>query len=441
MDKLTLRRIKGTKQLTFLLLAIIAFVFVIFVYQDKTKNVLDGFITILTSQAVLITDYLVIGGIGATFLNALIILLFNYTLIKAFKQKINGLVVAAFFTVFGFSFFGKNIFNILPFYLGGLMYSRYEHINFKEILPTIMFTSALAPFISEIAFNKDMAVDTSYLSAIALGITIGFFVTPIAKKMATFHEGFNLYNLGFTGGIIGAVVASLMIAYDYDITPQKIISKKYDSELIVICSMIFLLMIIVGFYINNNSFKDYSKIIQDSGLKSDFITKYGYGITMINMGIMGFVALGYVKLLGQSLNGPLIAGILTVVGFSAFGKHFLNTIPVLVGVWIASLGSAQVDNFVIALSGLFGTALAPITGVYGPLWGIFAGWLHLGVVKNIGIVHGGLNLYNNGFSAGIVAGFLLPIIRTFTEHKSKIKNKYFLKRKELMNNYYKEDNK
>ncbi len=63
--------------------------------------------------------------------------------------------------------------------------------------------------------------------------------------------------------------------------------------------------------------------------------------------------------------------------------------------------------------------IAPVAGVYGTFWGIVAGWLHLAVVQSIGTVHGGLNLYNNGFSAGIVAVFLLPIMNTIKEHRDK----------------------
>jgi hypothetical protein len=156
------------------------------------------------------------------------------------------------------------------------------------------------------------------------------------------------------------------------------------------------------------------------------------------MGINGFISLGFILLLGQTLNGPFLAGILTIVGFSAFGKHPLNITPILVGVWLAGY-TTNVDGFVLVLSALFGTAMAPISGVYGPLWGVVAGWLHMSVVQNIGVVHGGLNLYNNGFSAGIVAGVLLPIIRTLTERKNKLKNTYFLKRQELYKNLYSDD--
>ncbi len=429
MDNFKDGRSKKIWVLTEIMVLLIFALFVYFVLENE-ENVLQGFIKILTSPTILITDFLVIGGIGATFLNAFIIFVFNYTLMRLLGTPLNGLAIASFFTVFGFSFFGKNILNILPFYVGGILYSKYEHIEFKDILVTISFTSAMAPFISEVAFNIHVLSEFAYINAIILGIIIGFIVTPLAKKMAGFHEGFNLYNLGFTGGILGAVIASVMKFYQFQVQPQRIISLEYDSALKIISSGVFISLIVMGYYINNRSFSGYKKLLKDSGLKSDFVVKYGYGLTFINMGIMGFVAMLYPVLLNQTLNGPLLAGILTIVGFSAYGKTILNITPILLGVYLAQYGSLT-DGFTLALSGLFGTSLAPIAGVYGPFWGIIAGMLHLAVVQSTGAIHGGMNLYNNGFSAGIVAGFLLPIIDTTLERAKKGRMKYLQRQKSL----------
>ncbi|MGL4365045.1 MAG: DUF1576 domain-containing protein [Cetobacterium sp.] len=429
MDNFRGDRSKKVWLLTEIVVGVLFALFAYFVLKGK-ENILEGFIRILTSPTVLITDFLVIGGMGATFLNAFLIFAFNYTLMRMLGTPLNGLAIASFFTVFGFSFFGKNILNILPFYVGGILYSKYEHIDFKDILVTISFTSALAPFISEVAFNIHVFSEYAYIHAIVLGIVIGFIVTPLAKKMAGFHEGFNLYNLGFTGGILGAVIASVLKLYQFVVVPQRIISIEHDVELKIISSSVFLALILIGYYINNKSFSGYKVLLKDSGLKSDFVSKYGYGLTFINMGTMGFVAMMYPVLLGQTLNGPLLAGILTIVGFSAYGKTIFNITPILIGVFLGRFGSTT-DGFTLALSGLFGTSLAPVAGVYGFGWGIVAGMLHIAVVQSIGVVHGGLNLYNNGFSAGIVAGFLLPIINTTKESVNKRRTKYLQRQKAL----------
>jgi len=41
---------------------------------------------------------------------------------------------------------------------------------------------------------------------------------------------------------------------------------------------------------------------------------------------------------------------------------------------------------------------------------VIAGFLHVSVAMFVGDLNGGLNLYNNGFAAGLVAMFLLPVI-------------------------------
>ena len=40
---------------------------------------------------------------------------------------------------------------------------------------------------------------------------------------------------------------------------------------------------------------------------------------------------------------------------------------------------------------------------------VIAGFFHMSMVMNVGYLHGGMNLYNNGFSGGFVAAVLVPI--------------------------------
>ena len=418
MDKIN-QRMKEIELLTVALSLLILIFFITYVINEH-ENIFIGMYKIITSPAVLVTDFIQVGGIGAAFLNAILIFSFNFFLVKSFKVRITGITIAAFFTVLGFSFFGKNILNILPFYLGGILYSIYTSTDFSEHIIPIAFSSALAPFVSSVAFYGDISYETSYINAILIGVLIGFIVVPLAKSLYDFHEGYDLYNLGFTAGILGSVIIAVLKLYHFEITPQYLLSTEYDMPLKILCSSLFLSLIIIGFYINDSSLSGYFSLMKDDGYKSDFTQKYGYGLTFINMGVMGFISIGFVIITGQTFNGPILAGVFTVVGFSANGKTVFNTFPILVGILLASLGSKG-NDFTLAISGLFGTALAPISGVFGPIAGIIAGWLHLAVVQNVGLVHGGLNLYNNGFSAGIVAGFLLPIFNMITDNNNQRK--------------------
>ena len=70
-------------------------------------------------------------------------------------------------------------------------------------------------------------------------------------------------------------------------------------------------------------------------------------------------------------------------------------------------------------------ALAPIAGRFGWHWGIVAGFLHSSAALSVGPVHAGLNLYNNGFAAGIVAAVLVPVItaiQAITKPESRVES-------------------
>ena len=119
----------------------------------------------------------------------------------------------------------------------------------------------------------------------------------------------------------------------------------------------------------------------------------------------------FVVLLGGSFTGPVAGAVITVAGFGAFGKHPKNSIPILAGVYLAaSLKVWETQATSVIIAGLFGTTLAPIAGSFGVLAGVLAGFFHLSIVHNVGVLHGGVNLYNNGFAGGFVASFMVPII-------------------------------
>ena len=69
---------------------------------------------------------------------------------------------------------------------------------------------------------------------------------------------------------------------------------------------------------------------------------------------------------------------------------------------------------------MFGTTLAPMAGEFGFLGGILTGFIHAGVVQNVGAVYSGMNLYNNGFSGGLIAIVLYPLILAVARHRKPV---------------------
>ncbi|MFR2782281.1 MAG: DUF1576 domain-containing protein [Clostridium sp.] len=138
------------------------------------------------------------------------------------------------------------------------------------------------------------------------------------------------------------------------------------------------------------------------------------------MGINGLFATFFVLMVGGDMNGPTICGILTIVGFSSTGKHIRNIAPVMFGVYLASFTKKwNINDPSPILALLLSTTLAPVAGKFGVVAGLIAGYLHSSVALQVGIVYGGVNLYNNGFAGGIVAIFLVPVIQSICDRRAR----------------------
>ena len=156
---------------------------------------------------------------------------------------------------------------------------------------------------------------------------------------------------------------------------------------------------------------------------TDFVMLEGRGNTLMNMAIMGIFCEVFIICIGGDLSGPVIGCILTVFGFSAFGAHLKNYLPVLAGVVLACMFMANdISDPTMQIAALLVVGVAPIAGEFGIFQGIMAGIIHIAIVSCTGAFYGGLNLYNNGFSTGWVALFMVPFLESFrTSFKRKRK--------------------
>jgi hypothetical protein len=374
----------------------------------------DNFIKIQLSPAILLTDYLEVGGIAATLINVGLIALMNILLFYFLKLPYTGLMFAAFFTIFGFSFLGMTLVNLIPIYLGGLLYSRYAKIKFRSIIMLSVFAGTLGPIVSHLIFGYGFTGIFAWTLGITVGIILGFFVIPIARHLLKFHDGFNLYNVGFASGIIGIVFVSIMKSLGYPTERVVLLYQSHNSIILALLFISCLYLITVGYFAERELIKKWKLILPISGRAiSDFTEPAGFGATLFNMGIVGLMSTALVLVFGGVVNGFMLAAIYTIIGFGAFGKHPKNIWPIFAGAILSSLLLGLPLNATTTLGSiLFATTLVPIAGVYGPGWGIVAGFLHVFVVRQVGDFHGGLNLYNNGFAGGLVAGVLIIIIQT-----------------------------
>ncbi|MGI6608493.1 MAG: DUF1576 domain-containing protein [Erysipelotrichaceae bacterium] len=371
--------------------------------------------TLIISPCLLFTDYFAISSIGSSLINSGLLMFLVIYIAEKSNAEVNGLLIASVFIVGGFALFGKNLYNVISIYAGVYLYSLFKKETFSKHVTTANFGMSLAPLVSQVTFYMNLQPVIAFVSANIIGLIIGLILPSLSKSFTVFHKGFNIYNGGFTSGVIGMIFISLFRLTGYDFSTVRKFAEKTDARLVIFLIIYFSSMMIVGYISGKKPLKEYGRIFSYSGEPgTDFVKLEGFAAALLNMGFMGISAMLFALLFKAPFNGPVTGAILTVVGFSALSKHLLNTIPVVAGVVLAYLfADRSMSDTVCMINALFSTTLAPIAGYYGFSSGILAGYLHASLVGNLLYLHGSMNLYNNGFSGGIIAAILVPLLETF----------------------------
>jgi hypothetical protein len=379
---------------------------------DSPRDIYHGLIRILSSRDTLITDYIGLGGMGAAFVNAGLLTLMAIGIYHVSGAAIGGAAVACLFLVLGFGLFGKSLVNVWFIVAGVYAFARYKKEPFSRHINVAFFGAALAPIFTEILFSSALPLHFSLPLAVGTTLLLGFVLVPAAAHLFTAHMGYSLYNIGWVAGILGTLTVAVYKSYGFVPDPVFIWTTGNNRLLGTMLAGLFVSMVAGGCLLDRQAWHKLAWIQRQAGQSpSDFVALAGMGPSLMNMGMTGAIGTAYVLAVGGDLNGPTIGAILTIVGFSAFGKHTRNIVPIMIGVFLASMFKDWNANDPSAvLAALFGTTLAPIAGRFGWRWGIAAGFVHSSVAQSVGHLHGGLVLYNNGFAAGLVAAILVPVI-------------------------------
>lgn len=377
-----------------------------------------GMQTIIRSRDVLITDYFELAGYGPAFLNAGIMMLISLALIEYGKLPYTGMTLAAIFISVGFGFWGKNPINIIPILFGTWIYAAAHNARFSRYVYTALFATCLAPFVTELVFILPFSHELNLMFAMFIGVFFGYVIPPLAMHTASMHMGYSLFNVGFAAGSFAFVFYCILKTHGIESEAVFIWKTGRHPAIIAVLAVYFIATFIWGAYLERGRFEGLIRILRHPGRAvADFVMMDGVGNTLMNMAIMGLVAEVYLVFVNGDLSGPILGCILTVYGFSSFGAHVKNYLPVLFGVALSTLFSNQDPNTpVILIASFFCVGLSPIAGQFGPIAGIAAGLLHSSVVMCTSQMYGGLNLYNNGFSCGWVAIVMIPIVESFMKH-------------------------
>lgn len=389
--------------------------------HDGPKAVLRGFLILQLHPSRLLSDFTVIGGVGAALFNAATVGAMALTAVRLAGVRLSGPTFAAIFTILGFSLFGKTPLNTAPIMLGVYLAGRLVGKPFKSYIMIALFGTALGPLTGYLAFEAGLAgVQAAILGAVG-GVAAGMLLPALAMAMLRLHEGYNLYNMGLTAGFLGLFFAAILSAAGKELVQPFIWNEAPVPLLIFLIPALSLSLITAGL-LDGGPKRAWSGLLRIMGqtgrLPSDFMDTVSPAAALVNAGLLGLAGSAYVAATGGDFNGPVLGGLLTVIGFAGFGKHLKNCWPIVGGVLGASLlFGKDPGSSIPLLAALFGTTLAPLAGEFGPMVGLIAGFLHFALVDRTSAWHGGLDLYNNGFSGGLVATFMVALIEWIRSNK------------------------
>ena len=394
-----------------------AFIFIIVaVVVSSPSELFQGLKVIIFSSDILITDYLELAGVGPTFANVGLVMIITAVLMYVNKMPVQSGNIVTVGLMSGFAFFGKNIFNMWFIILGTYLFCalRKEPLS-KYLLPSF-WASSLGPLISTTFFHQGDLSITSVTVSVVTGLIIGFVTPVLTGYTLRIQHGLNLYNGGFATGLMAMMLTPILKGFGYEFNTVSIWSTEYSSIFTTVLIIAGLLLIILGVSNDDYASTNYKNLLKRPGNPSDdFMLLDGIGAVLINMGVNIIVSTIVLLAIGGDVNGPTIGGILTIAGFSVKGKHVKNILPVMAGVILSGVlrGDEAVSTPAAQLALLFGTTLAPVSGTYGPIAGVIAGFIHSCVVLYAGAGYSGVNLYNNGFAGGLTAIVMHSVLAEF----------------------------
>lgn len=438
---------------SFISLSFFVFSIVLCLIYNEGFDLLKNLFLILTSPCKLVTDYFALGSVSATFLNASICGFVCNLMMRMACKRITASTFAGYLLVIAHCFFGLNFFNMWPTILGVFIFCKVTKRCFGDNLNIAMVSTALGPFISDFTFRYFETAEfdlghahfsfVGFIVAIIFGIISGFLVPALIPGTSSMHRNYSLYKAGLAIGIMGIFVYSFMYPTLGVETPKPIVGNNtnyspYDPYhylwLHLFFFLFFAITLLFGYFLNGKSFKGYKKLLKSTGYGVDFIDKFGAPVCLINFAVYGLCIFGYfgfVSLLpyllpiipdGTGLSGATVGVVFGALTFSFDGQHPKNVWPIGLGYLLlfalvcaicAVEGAAipwTISSQTYINSFAFATGLCPFAGKYGWKIGVVAGFACATICCVTASIHGGFVLYNGGFTAGLTALILLPIL-------------------------------
>ena len=387
---------------------------------DPSPALFTGFVDILQAPDILVTDYVHVGGLGSAVLNSALASMVAFGMLLLFKHEAKSATISNLWLITGFAFFGKNPINMLPIFFGGWLYAKFMRQDFNLNILTTLVAASLSPAVTQKIFIVPGQETFNIVFAIGMGILIGFIFDPMARNIFKAHDGFNLYNAGFTAGMLAIIITSIFSSYDLSFQMNDQWSSGNNLPISIFILVISLWLIFVGIYMHRDIRNALTCLFSLRSHHNDYFPVHGY-VCYINMGLLGIFCTSVALILQMEINGLVLGAILSVMGFGANGKQIYSVSSLMAGVALATLLSPlELHDPGVSVAFFFVACLSPIPAKFGWHWGVVAGMLHIHLATSLAVPSGGINLYNNGVAAGFVTVLLLPIIRAIHQRNELI---------------------
>lgn len=403
----------------------LSFLIAAFFMPDR-QNMLKGLWNIVSSPSKSSTNCFHIGGYGATFLNMGLIGLICTALYCIPGQKANHAATLVTILTTGFGAWGINIVNMWPTMLGVMLHCLVKKQKIGDYTNTILFSTGLAPFMSELLVRYPNAEVVGFhlggvILTLAVGITVGFFLPAGLDHSPIVHKGFDLYSAALPVGMVAFLLLSVLYKATGVEIPDAVSTLDVADPVITntFCLILFSTFVVVAWFMGCRP-KDYWKLMVDPDQIVNFSAIYGNAVMLMNVGLYGLSILGYYNLIGVSWNGVTFGVVFCMLATCNAGSHPANVWPIVLGYFLASrlfqvLAMVTGGEFTqylhsqaIIVGLCYANGLSPISDKYGWFYGTVAAMFHYCMVTTVPQLHGGMCLYNGGFTAALVCLLMVP---------------------------------
>lgn len=409
-------------------------------FMPDRAQMLPGLMKILASPTLASTSFFSLGGYAATFLNmGLVGLVCSALYCLPGKRAEHASVLVTILTT-GFGAWGIHILNMIPTMLGVALHCAVKKGRLGEYTNAMLFSTGLAPFMSELLIRYPAQEVlgfrlNGFLVALAVGMTVGFFLPAGLDHSPRVHKGFDLYSAALPVGMSAFLLQGVLYRAMGVEIPKAVSDLTVASAPIVntFCCILFGSSIVLAFFFGCTP-KKYLHLLTDPEQVVDFAATYDNSTFLMNFGVYGLYILLYYNLIGATFNGVSLGVVFCMLATCNAGSHPGNVWSIMLGYALISKAFQFVSPVVegeftqylhsqaIVVGLCYANGLSPIADKYGWFYGMLAAMAHYCMVTTLPELHGGMCLYNGGFTAALVCVLMVPALerhfRTKQERRS-----------------------